>query len=343
MTFRQKVAILTFVALGASAAPPSVATKWQAIPPAYAQRAAATYDPGSSPFEAGSGIKAIANKARAGTKLETAKKLHSILQVGEPGGLKAAEAGKTIKDDRPPNTAEEALKRGGDCSEFAYVVLAAAKELGIAAGTITLDIGGDIMHLLPVVEIDGKKYILDPQTGEFGKGTVEIGSKRITFTYESLGTGKPKLLWESTSGQSVGSYHMEWGNYLKHFKKDEKKLRQAVTAFRKAMELNPADTHLRGKMDDASAALVNILMRKAEEAFGKQEWKSAASLFEEAIEHVPSTMSKANQGSLHENAAACLSNSGEYAKAAEHYDAAYGLTGKEEYKKSAVEAREKAK
>jgi hypothetical protein len=341
MNFRQKLAIGAFVA-GGFVAQSAAPTRWHAISPAYAQRAAATYDPDSSPFVAGPGIRAIAAQAKAASQLATAKKLHSMLQVGA-GTLKVAEAGITIRDDRPPRTAEEALKKGGDCSEFAYVVLSAAKELGLSARTITLDLGDDILHILPVVEIDGKAYILDPQTEEFGKGTVEIGSQRITFTYESLGRGKgPKLLWESTSEQSLGAWHAEWCNYLKQSKKDEARLRQAATACKKAIALNPDDTHSPRKLDDASAPLVNMLMRKAEGMFERQPQR-AAELFEEAIDNAPSTMSKAHKAQLHENAASGRYNSGDFAKAAEHYDAAYGLTGNKEYKKSAEDARSKGK
>jgi tetratricopeptide (TPR) repeat protein len=132
---------------------------------------------------------------------------------------------------------------------------------------------------------------------------------------------------------------MEWGTYLGQFESNPARLKQAITAFRKAIELNPADTHSPQKRDHSSASLVNILMQKAAKAFDKQDWAGAASLFEDALSYAPSTMSKDHLASLHENAAACRYNSGDHEAAAKHYDEAFELTGKKEYKDSAADAR----
>ncbi len=326
------------MAAGALVAQPKI---WRAIPPVYAAHASA-YDPDVFPFKAGPLVKAIAKEVKADTELQTAKNLHSRLKGSAAGGLKAVESKKTFGDDRPPRSPEETLiQRCGDCSELAYVVLSAAKELGLEAGTITLDLGNGILHLLPFLKIKGKKYIIDLQTDEFGKGSVDTSSGRVAFTYESLGEpGMPKVLWESTFDQSVGHWHMEWGNYLKS-NKDPAKLKQAITAFKKAIELNPLDTHSPAKLDNASVSLVNILMKQADKKIsGKtKDWPGAASLFEEAISYAPLTITKEQLASLHQSAGTCSHESGNHAAEAEHYEAAYGLTKNEYYKKLANQAR----
>jgi hypothetical protein len=303
--------------------------------------AVAKYDPNTDPFVADSAIKAIAKKAKAGSGLESAKKLHTLLNIRSPGGLKLSSSGGSSKDDRPPRTVAETLKKGGDCSEFAYVVPTVLNELEIKSGILVLDVGKGILHALPFAEVEGKKYIIDPQLDEFGVGGAQLESGKIVkLTYEDAKKGKTaKFVRELDFSQARALYHMEWGTYLE----DSKDLRNALAAFRTALKYDLDFGFVQRKVRSITAKIYNQFKKAAEKAFSAQRWQKAADLFEDALDHHPESLPKENKAAMHGNAGASHFNAGNFEKAAEHYDKAFELTGDEKFKKEAKEAREKVK
>jgi len=303
-------------------------------------RAIASYNPDVNPFTADASLKSLAKKAKSGSELETAKKIHALLKIQSPGGLKPSSSGGE-KDERPPRTAAETLKKGGDCSEFGYVVLTLANDLGMKSGIIFLDVGGGVLHLLPYVEADNKKYIIDPQLDEFGLGGARLKTGKIVkLTYEDARKGKTvRFVREMDFSQASAAYHMEWGNYLE----DNKDVKNALSAFKEALKRDPGFGFIQRKVGTVSAKIFNQIMKDAHKAYNSQNWQRAAGLFEDAIAHFPESLDNAKKGSVHSNAGACRYNAGHFKNAAEHYDKAFELTGNEKYKKEADEAREKAK
>jgi len=303
--------------------------------------AAARYDSNTDPFVADSAIKSIAKKAKAGSDLENAKKLHNLLNIRSPGGLKLSSSGGSSKDDRPPRTAAETLKKGGDCSEFAYVILTTLNEMGIKSGIIILDVGKGILHALPYAEIEGKKYIIDPQLEEFGVGGAQLESGKIVrLTYEDAKKGKTvKFVRVLEFSQARALSHMEWGTHLE----DSKDLRNALVAFKTALKYDLDFGFVQRKVKSITAKIYNQSKKAAEKAFNAQRWQKAADLFEDALDHHPESLAKENKAAMHGNAGASHYNAGNFEKAAEHYDKAFELTGDEKFKKEAKEAREKVK
>jgi len=303
--------------------------------------AAARYDPNTDPIVADSAVKAIAKKAKTGSDLETAKKLHSLLNIRSPGGLKLSSSGGSSKDDRPPRTAAETLKKGGDCSEFAYLAPTILNELEIKSGILILDVGKGIFHALPFAEIDGKKYIIDLQLDEFGVGGAQLGSGKIVkLTYEDAKKGKiVKFVRELDFSKARALYHMEWGTYLE----DSKDLRNALAAFKTALKFDLDFGFVQRKVKSITAKIYNQSKKAAEKAFNAQRWQKAADLFEDALDHHPESLPKENKAAMHGNAGASHYNASNFEKAADHYDKAFELTGDEKFKKEAKEAREKVK
>ena len=310
--------------------------------PALARNLVSEYDKSTDPFEADGIIKKIAIKAKAGSQLESAKKLHAMLKVSATGGLKLVSSGSGTRDDRPPRTGAQALKLGGDCSDHAYAFVAVFQEMKISSGILIFDLGGGLMHTLPYAEIDGRKHIVDSQSEAFGTGAAEVKGKRVEFTYEQAKKAKSgvRLSRESAAPQAAGAYHAEWGNFFKGQKDLEMK---ALEAYSEALRRDPKDSYAEGQIDNMKGRLVTKLYKEALKAFKGKEWQKAADLFEKAISLYPKSGGTDNLVALLEGAAVCRFNSGSYEKAAEHYDALFAVTGDEKYKKQAEEARSKAK
>jgi|GEM_PF-6685117 len=367
MKLKQKLAI-GLVSLGIAGhayfAQPRIGAPEPAFGPAPAlARKAASYDASTDPFVADAGIKAITKKAKSGSPLESAKKLHELMNVNATGGLKLSSSGSGTRDDRPPRTAAETLKLGGDCSDHANFMIAAMQEMGVQSGIVILDLGGGLMHILPYAQIGDSKHIVDSQSDEFGMGAVEVKGQRLEFTYEQVreNTSGVRFFRESPYPLAGGSYHVKWGNHLKGLKGKEK---EALAAFTEALRRDPQDSYAAKQVDNIKGRLVNKLVQQAMTAYNKAEiirkkaqktndkaelekavgiFKQAADLFEEAILFYPKSGGKDNLIAVLEGAAVCRFNSGGYGKAAEHYEALYRLTKDEKYKAEAEGARKKAK
>lgn len=152
--------------------------------------------------------------------------LFELLKVGN-GLLKTTDS---KGDERPPRNIDETLGKGGDCTEFSFVVVTALKELGIKGGADIVHFDDakneneDHMVAYALVEVNGKevKIHIDPQTSSLGKMN-----------------GEYTLVMELTFEEAESMYHREMGNYYdKKGKTDE-----AIASFEKAVELNSKDSY----------------------------------------------------------------------------------------------------
>lgn len=253
-------------------------------PVAYAQKAGAGYDPSADPFEAGTGIRAMAAQGA------TAKELHRALAKK----LRASSSGETTRDDRAPRTAEQALKSGGDCTEFTYAGIALFRSKGIESGALVLKAGKSLNHVLQWAESEGKREIIDPQTGEFGKGRMALqGGKTISFDYG----GAVKKLGARVldANQAAGLYHMEWGNYFKDQKGKES---EAISAFKKALEINPDDAYSGRQLSALQGKFVNRQMDLGVKAYNSRDFRKALAHFQAALGNFPANASQKNREQL---------------------------------------------
>jgi len=284
------------------------------LKPAFAQQKGESklkYNEKTDPLKAGPGIKALAKKAKRGDSLGdlgNAKRLFELLQAGKPGGIKVADSGDV------PTTAEETLKNGGDCSGIANAVMAALNEMKIESGIIILDLGKGLLHVLAYAEIDGKRYLMDPQLDSFGKGGAQLPSgKMLVFTYEEAKRGIKKsasFVRETPFEKARGSYHFEWGSYFE----GKGEYMEAIAAFRNALKLDSGDVIAQRKLKAVSSGLFNQLMAKADKAIKAKEWNKAAELNEKALEFIPEHLGEKGKAQLRENIAYCREKMAEESK-----------------------------
>lgn len=303
------------------------------------------YDPDTDPLAAGARISAIAKKAKKGNDLESAKELHKLLKLGAPGGLRESKNARSSTRDEIPGTANETMQNGGDCSQFSYVILAALRRMGFRkTGLVHIDLGASskntvLMHTIAYVEIDGRRHLVDPQQDEFGKGGVNVKGKEITFTYEELVSGRARVRFvrESPYPKAAGAYHFEWGTYLE----GKRRIIEALAAFKKALEIDPADPISKKKVGDYNALnnakRFNELMGQAKAAVAKKQWAQAAAINQKALGYADSSDSKL-LGSLHGNLGICYFNSNDFRNAAIHFKKAFELTGNKKYEAMEKEA-----
>jgi len=161
-------------------------------------------------------LKSVSGK----TDMEKVESMFGILKIGA-GVLKVVKSGK---DNRAPRTVDETIEKGGDCTEFASVMITGMKILGIKGGADIIhfeDSKEDQDHMVAYALIDGKKIYLDPQA--------EIGKIK----------GKYKVVMELDFDKAESIPHREMGNYYKLKGKAD----EAVKEFEKAVELNPEDAY----------------------------------------------------------------------------------------------------
>jgi hypothetical protein len=309
-------------------------------------RTAKKYNPNTNPLAAGSKISAIAKKARRSNDLESAKELHKLLKVGAPGGLRESKSARSTTKDEKPKTANETMKSGGDCSEFSYVVLAALRKMGIRKmGLVLINLGASsrntvLMHTIAYAQINGKKYLIDPQPQiEFEKGGATVRGKTIKFTYKELISRKAgvKFVRDSPYPSAAGAYHFEWGTYLE----GKKKFEEALSAFKRALTIDPKDIISAHKVKHYSAHLFYQLLKKANIAFKKKQWKQSADYSEKALTFWK-PVAKEILGGVHGNIGICRFKTGDFQKAAFHFTKAFKLTGNKQFEQFAKEAKKRS-
>jgi len=142
---------------------------------------------------------------------------------------------KTVKskyDDRPPRTVDETLAKGGDCTEFALVVLASLKHLGLEGGATIVhfkEAPENMDHMVAHASVYGNKIHIDPQAEKLG----------------IIGDGKEyEKVSELTIEEAKGMYHRELGNH--YFMKN--KYDKAIEAFEQSLNFYEKDAYVHHKL-----------------------------------------------------------------------------------------------
>lgn len=191
------------------------------------EQARGAYDSTVDPIAPGAGIRRIAEEVRAGggSQTQMLQRLFDRLRVGASGGLTAV---TSARDTRPPNTAEQAISRGGDCTEFAFVALSAMQLLGIPCGARVVRLQGSAQgseHMIAYATVNGRETIIDPQAAALGQSARPV--ERV-------------VMGGLTPSRAAAMYHREWGNHLSARTGRES---DAVSAFNRALELNADDAY----------------------------------------------------------------------------------------------------
>ena len=197
------------------------------ISPAMAQTtvqkaATSAYNPKIDPFAQNDRLAAISS-GLTGNSIEKIVGLFNALRVGGTAGV------KTVKSDgRPPRTASEALARGGDCTDFSYMVISILKEQGIQGGAMVVHFNSarkDLDHMIAYAEVDnGHQIIIDLQAQKLGK----------------TGKGEYNVLTKYTYDQAAAMYHCEYGDYLR----DKGRTKEAMAAYERSLEIYPEDAYV---------------------------------------------------------------------------------------------------
>jgi hypothetical protein len=264
-----------------------------------AQEKKAGYSVQTDPFEANPEIRGLASaimNMASSTKgrMET---LFSMYSTSLQGGLKVV-----ASDGRPPNTAAETIGKGGDCTEFAFVVLAVInamneKGAGIRAAAQEVHFRssppGKNHMIISVSTGNGKGIIVDLQAPEIGK-TKNGG-------YDVILTLSPEL--------AGAIYHQEYGDYLR----DAGQLKLAIVAYEKSLEIYEGNSYAHqnlgilyekagnmkaakenfnranalapgGYTKDAARGNYNAELQAGENAYNSGDWAACREHFTRALE-----------------------------------------------------------
>ena len=188
------------------------------------------YDTRTDPLKADSGIRGMAESLMGGPS-GTNGRMHLLFEMlNTSSGLGLA---IDTAPGRPPKTAVETVKSGGECTEFAYVVLAVINAMNARGAKITADAQvvhfhcspADEEHMFVRVDIEGRKVIIDPQASGFGQ-TKEGG-------YDVVRTFSP--------ASAAAMYHRGYGDYLR----DRGDGRNAMAAYERSLGVYAGDPYVR--------------------------------------------------------------------------------------------------
>ncbi len=294
---RRPVAPALGTALVAGLAFGAMAPAVDGISTVAAQTQKAGYSVRADPFGADNTINGMADAIMGGVRGTRGRMgaLFDRLKTSSPSGLK-----EVSSDGRPPNTAAETMQNGGDCTEFASVVLAAinamnAKGAGIKAAALVVHFRSapdDRRHMIICVDIGGKQTIIDPQAP--GLGETKDGDYDVILTL--------------TPDVAAAVYHREYGDYYR----DAGKPRMARVAYERSLEIFDGDAYVHqnagtlcrnaGNMEaaerhferanelipgryarDAAKGSYNLELRQAQKAYEGGDWAGAQKHFIDAL------------------------------------------------------------
>ncbi len=162
----------------------------------------------------------LSEKYNVGTFAENVNALFNGMNQYAKDGVKAKKM-----DGLPPRTAEEALDQGGDCTDLARIVIPILKDWGVPGGALIVKFEGkEELHMVPYVELDGKKTIIDLQVKELGKTAY----------------GSYAVVHDLTYDQSSYMYHAEMGDYYL----DKKDYMKAAGSYEKAIDSYGQDSYV---------------------------------------------------------------------------------------------------
>lgn len=183
---------------------------------------------GEGPFALNDRMKELIRKFNSGSPAGKVKKLFAELHKGAPNGV-------TVEDmtGKTPRTAVEALSQGGDCTDLANIVIPMLREMGVPGGVLLVHFKNapkGVDHLVPYMEIGGKKTIIDLQTAKLGK----------------TAQGPYSIILDLTYDQSASTYYREWGDFYK----DQNKKQDAITAYEKSLEIHEANAYVHQQLGE---------------------------------------------------------------------------------------------
>ncbi len=258
---------------------------------------------------------------KGSTDKEKAESLFKLLKAGS-GVLKLDPSNA---DKRAPRNVDETLEKGGDCTEFALVVLAALKQLGIEGGALVVHFEKSPEtkeHMFAYAKSGDEKIIIDPQAAGAGK---------------MMKSEKYAVKMDLTPKQATGMYYRETGEHLmKKGKTDD-----AIKSFEQALEINPQDAychHMLGilyekkgekkKADEHHAKAaeldpensvykknvkvvdINKELQLAQEAINKEDWDACIKHYENVL-NSGVELPKKQKDPIENNLKACRQMKGE--------------------------------
>lgn len=228
-TAHQAFARVAGRALVAGLAFTAMAPAVEAFSTASAQTQKAAYDPKVNPLEAGQDIRSMADAVMGAASNTKGRMdlLFSTLSTSSEGGVTVV-----ASDGRPPNTAMQTAKNGGDCTEFAYLVLAIINAMNAKGADIKAEAQvvhfrsspADKEHMFVTVDIHGKKTIIDLQASDLGE------TKK----------GKYEVVLTLTPDNAAAMYHREYGDYLR----DVGNQKEAMAAYERSLEIYAGDPYV---------------------------------------------------------------------------------------------------
>ncbi|MEW6035977.1 MAG: tetratricopeptide repeat protein [Candidatus Micrarchaeota archaeon] len=186
-----------------------------------AQAVQAGYSAQTDPFAMDQPLRDIASGISGDTRAMV-QAIFDRLHRGAAGGVSVMDMA-----GRAPRTASEALSQGGDCTDLANIVIALFREKGIAGGAMLVHFESapaNVDHMVPYVELDGRRTIVDLQAGTLGQ----------------TAQGRYTTIMTMTLSQAPGMYHREMGDYYR----DAGRSQDAIAAYRRALELNEGDAYV---------------------------------------------------------------------------------------------------
>lgn len=183
---------------------------------------ARNYSASVDPFALDRKLKKIARAVPSGSTKAKVEWIFKRLNRYASGGVKPLSM-----TGKPPRTAAQALKSGGDCTDLANIVIALFKEKKIPGGVMLVHFSSfpkNYDHLVPYALISGRRVIVDLQTNRLGRTAQATYKKLMDLTYN----------------QAAGMYHREMGDYFKNKGNKTK----ALKAYKRSLQLNDKDTHV---------------------------------------------------------------------------------------------------
>jgi hypothetical protein len=241
--------------------------------------------------------------------------LHGSLRKGAPEGVTVDPS-----QDRPPRTAEETLELGGDCTDFAGVVIPILESAEVSGGALIVHFKGDpenSLHMVPYASIGGSDVIIDLQTADVG----------------TTADGEYSVVHKVSYEQARYMYHAEMGDYHKQQGNTDK----AIASYQKAVEIYDGDAYVHhnlgvlleqsGNMEEAKTHLTraaelnpakygkaetrasyNELLDLAYAAYEQKRWAECAQHFRAALNSGES-LSADERSTLEQNIGVCERNS----------------------------------
>ncbi|MEM4165985.1 MAG: hypothetical protein QW153_00790 [Candidatus Bilamarchaeaceae archaeon] len=129
---------------------------------------------------------------------------------------------------RPPRLIDETLKNGGDCSEFAFVIAAAIKQLHLSGGALLVKMKNapeDVQHIVVYVKDGNNRIIIDPQADDLNKvldGSVYTVIADLSFE------------------QLPYMFYREYGDYYRN----SKNLDKAIEYYKRAVAIYEKDPYV---------------------------------------------------------------------------------------------------